>query len=195
MKKRISLDCDGVIANNGAFFKNYFLDFFGVPATAEIIKSIIEGKEIIPKEELKNFLENYNLELFKSIGELEPIPEVQSNIEKLKSEGIIITANSYRPNQYKNLEQDTEKITQDWFRRHRINIPVNTFENRQLKLEHICSGEYEIHVDDDVGILKKIEKNITPILFNIIYSSNDKFTQFNSWNNLRKHIVGYEFVR
>ncbi|MDA3837129.1 MAG: hypothetical protein PF542_05905 [Nanoarchaeota archaeon] len=201
MKKRISLDCDGVIADVRGFFSNYFSNHFGERPSEELMGAIIGNRlqkysqEIgLDYGELSNFMKDYNQKLFTSLSDLEPIKGAREGIEKLLQEGMDVRVNSYRPSVYGGINQDIKQITQEWFRENGIYIPFALAESKKAKIDSINYGRYSFHVDDDSAILDDITFKIEPILFNQeLKQKNRKYSSFDSWKELTKYLTGEQY--
>lgn len=203
MKRRISLDCDGVIADVKSFFIGYFTNHFGNPAPPDFIQACYNGKleEYSQKENIdfymiKDFFRKYEKDLFLSLPKLKVISGAKEGIKEITQNDIEIIVNSYRPSKYLDITQDTEKITEDWFERNGIYIPIHLAENKEEKCNNIKGGIYYCHVDDNPIILKQLyTSRIKPILLNSNYrQSEDKYLQFHSWSGLTKFLTGEKNV-
>ena len=199
MKNKISLDCDGVIADVGGFFKKSFYNYFNSKAPSKLIKSIYEGNlENYSKNynfnynKIQKFLNEYEEKLFLSLPDLDLVEGAKESINKLKETGIEIIVNSYRPSEYKGIKQNTFNITKNWFDKNGINAQLNLAETKNEKCNNILNQNFISHVDDDPKILEKLQsKNkLFPVLFNNLYApTKDELRYFNSWEKLSKFLM------
>jgi len=196
MAKIISLDCDGVIADVEGFFKSYFFDYFGREASPGFIQSCYGNriKEYSEKENLDynsimEFLKAYEKNLFLSLPELRIMEGAGEGIENIKEKGIEVIVNSYRPSEFKGMKQDTQKITQEWFEKNGVYVPLHLAESKDEKCSNINSGDYSCHVDDDINILGKLGRKLKPVLFNKSYKPDSKFLHFDSWPELSDFLI------
>lgn len=203
MKRRISLDCDGVIADVESFFIEYYKDYFGNSVPQDFIQACYNGKleKYVQKENIdfniiKDFFKEYEADLFLSLPKLQIISGAKEGIKEITRKGIEIIVNSYRPSKYMDITQDTEKITEDWFERNGIYVPIHLAENKEEKCNNIKDEIYYCHVDDDPIILKQLPiSRIKPILLNSHYKqSEEKYLQFHSWSGLTKFLTGEKNV-
>jgi len=205
MIKKISLDCDGVIADVGTVLQRDYYNYFGREIPHDLINACYRDQlksyaERVGEDysKISRFLEGHFRSLFQNLSNLEIIPGVLEGIRELKKKGIDILVNSYRPTTYNGLNQNTKEITKNWFKRNGLEIKINTAETKEDKKNLICNPSILAHVDDNPIILKDLKllhpnPDFLPIFFdqyNLSLEGNyDGITAEDSWENLTEFLL------
>lgn len=175
---KVSLDCDGVIANNFLFFEETLEKNYGVRPNKTFYKDLkignfsnYEQEQGLPRGEITNFLKGYEAFLFENLGKLKPMEGVREGITNFLEKGYQVMMNSYRPNEYKGKKQDTQGLTLEWLAKNNIPVDrknVHLAGSKDEKVRNIFEylaenyqgnkNNYRFHIDDDTKILKKIKE-------------------------------------
>jgi len=223
--RRISLDCDGVIADNGLYLNRCFRETFHRRLPIGLVRALMRGKEELETytekhnfdyQDVMNFFQGYEEKLFTALPDLRVVKGAREGIERLLEAGLHLEVNSYRPSEYRGKTQDTRKITTEWFKRNGIYVPVNTHESKVGKIKRAAQPSIISHTDDQLAIIEKITElrrkealygftadpygDFSPILFNnpsLPYlKPDDRFLLYNNWESLSGSLeIKWNYIR
>ncbi|OGJ21246.1 hypothetical protein A3K73_02425 [Candidatus Pacearchaeota archaeon RBG_13_36_9] len=204
VKRKISLDCDGVISDVNGFLRDCFYDYFKREMPDDFIDAYYSNKiekcterDNFDHEKIKQFLEKYPSMLFKALPELKVVNGAKDGIERLTKKGIGCVVNSYRPSECQGIKQNIGEITRDWFKKNELYLPVNLFESEDEKCSGICNSGFETHVDDNPGLLRNLKSsnnNLALIFYNpeCNLKINEKIITVKSWAELTEFILNFK---
>jgi hypothetical protein len=151
---RISLDLDGVCADNSGILVEVMKKEFGRVLTPDeyIQLKKEESVDSVSGKKFLEFEEHLNDAYYAHLASFPAMEECAISIEALRSQGKTIRIHTWRPDIHRGVSYNTGNATKKWLRDNRIQADVVVCETSEEKVLAIINYSPAVHVDDSVKI-------------------------------------------